>query len=515
LELDTLTDSGLCVHQPPLFAAAIVLQPVSSLHAPDTVRPPFRTLFPAIMLPMFLAVVDQTIVATALPAIGLEFGSFERLSWIMVAYLVALTISAPIFGVLGDNFGRRRLLLVALGLVAFFSVTCAFATSVEMLAVGRFAQGLGAGGLMTLSQALIGEAVPPRDRGYFQSYTASVAVTANSFGPVLGGILAEHLGWQSVFLVNLPIAAAAAALVWRLPGRSAVGEDFRFDYPGVLLFALLISSSLLAMEQLQDPANLSWPLLASLLGLAAIALPALIWRERRAILPLLPLSLLGHPAIWRSDTLAFLHGACMVSLVTFVPIYLCVVHGVTPAQAGLLMLPMTASIGIGSILTGRLASKTGRTAIFPSIGLSAVSLCMFAFAWHSPYLSVAMASVALGVTSFFMGSVMAVVQITVQWAAGPHHLGRAAASVQLARSLGAAFGTALVGTLIFMVLNLSENDVGLTLSDILSRDTGALGAMAPAIREDIAAAFQTGFFAVAGLAGIASAIAWTLPLRRI
>jgi hypothetical protein len=140
---------------------------------------------------------------------------------------------------------------------------------------------------------------------------------------------------------------------------------------------------------------------------------------------------------------------------------------------------------------------------------------MLVFAWQSPYLSVTMASVALGVTSFFMGSVMAVVQITVQWAAGPQHLGRAAASVQFARSLGAAFGTALVGTLIFMVLNLSGNDVGLTLSDILSRDAGALGAMTPAIREDIASAFRTGFFAVAGLSGIASAIAWTLPLRRI
>jgi len=467
------------------------------------------------MLPMFLGVVDQTIVATALPSIGQEFGSVERLSWIMVSYLVALTISAPVFGVLGDSFGRRRLLLVSLGLVAVFSLGCAAATSVEMLVAGRFLQGLGGGGLLTLSHALIGESVPPRQRGHYQSYTASVAVTASTFGPVIGGLLAEHFGWQSVFLINLPIAAAAAILVWRLPTSHAPQEDFRFDYAGVLLFSLFVSSTLIALEQLQDPSRLSLPLFSTLIGVAAILLPALIWRERRASLPLLPLSLLSSPAIWRSDTLAFLHGACMLALITFVPIYLCVVHAVSASQAGLIMLPMTASIGLGSITTGRLVSKTGRTAIFPSIGMCIATLSLLHFAWRSPDMSTMAASINLGVSAFFMGSVMAVVQITVQWAAGPHRLGRAAASVQLSRSLGAAFGTALVGTLIFLMINLGESDAARMLSDILGRDPRTLAMVTPAIRHDIATAFRAGFLLVGGFAGVAAVLAWTLPLRRV
>ncbi|MBS7532465.1 MFS transporter [Ancylobacter sonchi] len=467
------------------------------------------------MLPMFLAVVDQTIVATALPSIGQELGGIERLSWIMVSYLVALTISAPVFGLLGDSFGRRRLLLVALGLVAFFSLLCALAPSVELLAVGRFAQGLGGGGLMTLSHALIGESVPPRQRGHFQSYTASVAVSASTLGPVLGGVLAQNFGWQSVFLVNLPIAAIAAILVARLPSHHTPAENFRFDYAGVVLFALTVSCALIAMEQLQNLSSLSPLRLGAFVAATALLLPLLIWRERRASVPLLPLSLLGSSAIWRSDALAFLHGASVVSLITFIPIYLCVIHGMSVAQTGFVMLPMTACIGLGSILTGRLVSRTGRTAIFPSIGLSLAALCLLVFGVLSVNLSPLTASVMLGVTSFFMGSVMGVVQITVQWAAGSHQLGRAAASVQLSRSLGAAFGTALVGTAIFMMINLAGNDAAGMLGELLGRDPLALAAVTPAMRAGIAEAFRVGFLLVSAFAATAAALAWTLPLRRL
>nr|WP_255607639.1 MFS transporter [Ancylobacter sp. Lp-2] len=485
------------------------------MHLPDTGRTQFLTVFPAIMLPMFLAVVDQTIVATALPSIGQELGSIERLSWIMVTYLVALTISAPVFGLLGDSFGRRRLLLVALGLVAVFSLLCALAPSVEMLAVGRFGQGLGGGGLMTLSHALIGETVPPRQRGHFQSYTASVAVTASTLGPVLGGVLAESFGWPSVFLVNLPIVAIAAVLVSRLPAHHATAENFRFDYAGVVLFALTVSCALIALEQLQNLASLSPVRLGGFIVATAVLLPLLIWRERRASVPLLPLSLLGAPAIWRSDALAFLHGACIVSLITFIPIYLCVVHGMTVARTGLVMLPMTACIGLGSIMTGRLVSRTGRTAIFPSVGLTLAALCLLTFGSLSPTLSTLAASMMLGVASLFMGSVMGVVQITVQWAAGAHHLGRASASVQLSRSLGAAFGTALVGTVIFMIINLAGSEATGMLGELLGRDPQALAAVTPALRGDIAEAFRAGFLLISTFAATASVLAWTLPLRRL
>src|SRR6204780_1161813 len=174
--------------------------------------PTFLAIFPSIMLPMFLAVVDQTIVATALPAIAADTGNVERASWIVVSYLVASTIAAPIYGKLGDAFGRRRLMFVALGVFIGASVLCAASPTIELLALARVLQGLGGGGLMTLSQALIGEAIPPRERARYQGYLAAVAVSANTFGPVAGGYLTEHFGWRSVFLVNLPIGLVAVLL---------------------------------------------------------------------------------------------------------------------------------------------------------------------------------------------------------------------------------------------------------------------------------------------------------------
>ena len=178
--------------------------------------PAFWTVFPSIMLPMFLAVVDQTIVATALPAIAAATGQVERASWVVVSYLIAATIAAPIYGRLGDAFGRRRLMFAALTVFILASLLCAAASTIELLTLARVLQGFGGGGLMTLSQALVGEAIPPRERARYQGYLASVAVCANTFGPVAGGFLTEHFGWQSIFLINVPIGLGAVALTSRL-----------------------------------------------------------------------------------------------------------------------------------------------------------------------------------------------------------------------------------------------------------------------------------------------------------
>ncbi|MEQ9607153.1 MAG: MFS transporter, partial [Kiloniellaceae bacterium] len=237
------------------------------LAGPPGGRSFFRIFF-SIMLPMFLAVVDQTIVATALPAIAGTMGGVERISWIVVGYLVATTIAAPVYGKLGDLLGRRRLLVVALIFFMIASLLCALSTSIEMLTAMRVLQGLGGGGLMTLSQALIGEAVPPRERAHYQGYLAAVMVTSSTFGPVVGGYLTEHLGWQSVFLVNLPIGVLAILLALRLPQRAGTGGPLRIDMPGVLLFALFIASALVLLEQIR---GFDAALLPRLLGLGLLA----------------------------------------------------------------------------------------------------------------------------------------------------------------------------------------------------------------------------------------------------
>ena len=352
-----------------------------------TKSPAFLTIFPSIMLPMFLAVVDQTIVATALPAIAAGTGEVERASWIVVAYLIASTIAAPIYGRLGDSFGRRRLMFVALPVFMVASLLCAASPTVELLTLARVLQGLGGGGLMTLSQALIGEAIPPRERARYQGYLAAVAVCANSFGPVAGGYLTEHFGWPSIFLVNVPIGLGALALVWRLPNPIVERVPWRADPGGLFLFTVFVATTLLALEQIQHVDLAALPLGGALFAVALIAVVLLVRYENRTPSPLIPLKLLRQPAIWHSDALAACHGAALVSLITFLPIYLEVVRGLSPSDTGLLLVPLTIGIGAGSLMTGRMVSKTGLTTVYPVAGLALATVNFIVLAFWASSLS--------------------------------------------------------------------------------------------------------------------------------
>ena len=345
--------------------------------APSTGRL-FLSVFPSIMLPMFLAVVDQTIVSTALPAIAASLGNVERVSWVVVAYLLAGTIAAPVYGQLRDVYGGRRMMFVALAIFLAASVFCAAATSIEMLAIGRILQGLGGGGLMTLSQALIGEAIPPRERARYQGYLAGVAVSSSTFGPVVGGLLTQHFGWRSIFLINLPLGLIAVLLTLRLEQRPGRQQAWSFDGMGLVLFIAFITPVLLALQEAQRMSASALPSFLVLMGVGIAALLGLILRERRATTPLLPIHLLRQPTIWRSDALAACHGATLVSLITFIPIYLRVLRGTSASETGLLMLPLMFGIGAGSMATGRVVSRTGRTAIYPSLGLIVVTAALVA-----------------------------------------------------------------------------------------------------------------------------------------
>ena len=323
--------------------------------APDAPPPSARTLFlrvfPNLMLPMFLAVIDQTIVAAALPAIAADLGDVERVSWVVVAYLVATTIAAPVYGRLGDVFGRRRMMLVALAVFATACVLCSLATSVAALAAFRVLQGLGGGGLMTTAQALIGETVPPRERGRYQGYLATVVVTASMFGPVAGGLLSGTFGWRSIFVVNLPLALIAAVLALRLPARRAAPDAaFRFDVIGLALLTTFVVVTLGGLAQLTRPGQVGlWGVLGGVvLVLASVVL--LVRHEKRTPSPLLPMGLLGRPAIWRADALAACHGAALVSLISYLPLYLTTVRGTTAAQTGLLLLPALAALSPSPVL---------------------------------------------------------------------------------------------------------------------------------------------------------------------
>ncbi len=494
-------------------------QPQQPAVSPGVKPPAFLTIFPSIMLPMFLAVVDQTIVATALPAIAAATGEVERASWIVVSYLIAATVAAPIYGRLGDSFGRRKVMFTALGVFMVASLLCAAAPTIELLALARVLQGLGGGGLMTLSQALVGETIPPRERARYQGYLAAVAVCANTFGPVAGGFLTEHFGWQSIFLVNLPIGLGALALTTRLPNSTAERLPWRADPGGLFFFTLFVATTLLALEQVQHAELASLPLGSLLFVTGIVALLLLVRQENRAASPLIPLTLLRQPAIWRSDALAACHGAALVSLITFLPVYLEVVRGFTPSTTGLLLVPLTIGIGTGSLVTGRLVNTTGLTAVFPTVGLTlcTANFIVLAF-WASDFGTTGLA-VLLLLTGLFMGTVMGVVQVSVQSAAGQMRLGEAAASVQFSRSIGAAFGTALVATLLFGMLAIRNPDAAALFAAMVEHAKNAGATLSAdqrtAIAGDIASAFRAAFLLMALFTTGGFFLALTNPLRRI
>jgi EmrB/QacA subfamily drug resistance transporter len=495
--------------------------------APATVAQPqalstaalFIRVFPSIMLPMFLAVADQTIVATALPAIASSLGQIERVSWIVVSYLIANTIAAPVYGRLGDTFGRRPMMILALAIFMIGSVLCALAPNIEFLTAARVLQGFGGGGLMTLSQALIGETIPPRERGQYQGYLAGVAVSSSTFGPVAGGYLTEAFGWRSIFLVNVPLGLIAVALVLRLDRHPGDRRRTTFDAPGLLLFILFVGPVILALEQVQRMRTSTLPMALGLLAFGIVALVLLLWQEDRSTSPLIPPRLFKNPSIWRSAALAACHGAALVSLITFLPIYLRAVRGASPAETGLMLLPLTFGIGIGSLITGQIVTRTGRTAIFPSYGLSVATAALLLLALFMPHLSTGELPWAFGATALAMGTVMGVVQLTVQSESGPRLLGTGAAMVQFSRSVGAAFGTATAAAVLFSILALSDREAANLFGVIIERGPDALATLAPArqavVEAEIAQAFRAAFLTIALFTGVGTWLAWTLPMRRI
>ena len=501
------------------YAVTEQTPPPSDTPHPPSPRHLFRTVVPPIILPVFLAAADATIVATALPAIAASLGEVERLSWLVVANLIASTIAAPAYGRLADLFGRRRMMVIALAVFTGASLLCAVAPTFEWLLAARVLQGLGAGGLMTLAQALLGENVPPRERGNYQGYLSANIVAGSTFGPVAGGFLTETWGWHAVFLAYVPLSLAAIALVMRLPKGAPMAGKAVIDLPGIVLLTLFIVPLLMAVSQLQrlDPALL--PRLGVLLVGATAALFALLWQQKRAAAPLLALPLLRLPAFWRSDLMAACSGASLTAMVTFLPIYLQVVTGASPAETGILLIPLTGAVASGSVLTGWLISRTGRTAIFPTVGLGVTAVTLIGLAIWAPQLSRVELSWVLAIGGLCQGSAMLTAQVTVQIVCGPRQLGAAAASVQLSRSLGSAFGAAAAGAVLFGILSATNPDTAALFFDMVRRGPGVLASLAAdrqaEVQADIANAFRGVFLTVAFFSCIIIAAAATLPVRRL
>lgn len=491
-------------------------QPNSSIGADRSL---FRVIVPPIILPVFLAAADGTIVATALPAIAAATGEVARLSWVVIVNLIASTIAAPACGRLADLWGRRRLMIGALVFYAAASTLAALSPNFEVLLLARALQGLSGGGLMTLAQALIGEYVPARERGAYQGYLSTNIVTGSTIGPIVGGLMTEAWGWRAPFVLYVPFCLVAILLASRLPRDGQPRARARLDFGGLALLTLFVTPLLMAVSQLQylDPAAL--PGIGLLLLGAGMALALLIWQQLRAPSPLLVLALFRIPSFWRADLMAFCSGASLVGLVTFLPIYLQAVMGASPAATGLLMIPLTASVASGSVVTGWLITRTGRTAIFPAVGLVITAISLITLAIWAPVLSNTQLSVILAVGGVCQGSAMLTAQVTVQSVAGMRHLGAGAASAQLARSLGSAFGAAATGTVLFGTLSLSDPAIAALFLDIVREGPEVLANLPThqraLVRAELAEAFRGVFLTVACFSVIIVAAAATLPMRRL
>jgi len=400
---------------------------------------------------MFMAAVDQTLLATATPAIAATLGGLRDTSWIAVGYLLASATIVPVYGRLGDLRGRREMLLAALVVFALGSAACGAAQSLGQLLAARVLQGLGGGGLMVLSQALIGELVPPRERARFQGYFATVFTAASIGGPVVGGIVVSHTSWRWLFLANLPLAAFAAWRLRKLPrGEPYPREQAKADLPGHVLFAIGAVSALFWFTSVGHRFPVASFGSAALVITAAIALGALVWHERRHESPFLPVDLLRERTIALSSIVVFLFASCLFSVVFFLPIYLQLGHHVSAQYAGLLLLPVTGGMVTAAMTSAQILRRSGRPRWIPVVGMSAAATALFLLGVlpsNEPLV------IALGfLCGLGFGCVMPTIQVTVQTLAGRERLGVVTALNGLARSTGGAAGAALFGAVVFAML---------------------------------------------------------------
>ena len=334
-------------------------------------RAQFLKLFLAVAFPMFLAAIDQTLLATPTPAIAGSLGGLRDSSWIAVAYLLSSAVIVPLYGRLGDLRGKRRMLLVALGVFTVGSLVCAAAQTMPQLIVARVLQGLGGGGLMMLSHALIGELVPPIERVRFQGYFALMFTTASVSGPIVGGIVVSYVSWRWLFLANLPLALFAA---WRLlqlpPGERHARPSSGMDAPGHVLFAIGALATLFWLTSGGHRFAWSSGTSLALAGLGMLSLATLVWHERRHETPFLPVELFADRAIRLSALLVMLFAACMFALIFFLPIYLQLGHRMSAAVSGLLLLPVTAGQVTGNLVCTRVLRRTGDPYVLPIVGMA-------------------------------------------------------------------------------------------------------------------------------------------------
>ena len=480
-----------------------------------------RLIFGALMLVLLLASLDQTIVSTALPTIVGELGGVEHLSWVVTAYLLAATVSGPLYGKLGDLYGRKLVLQAAIVIFLVGSALCGLAQNMGELIAFRALQGLGGGGLMVTTLAVVGDLIPPRERGRYQGWFGAVFGVSTVIGPLLGGFFVDNLSWRWIFYVNLPIGAAAFAVIAVAFHVRSEHVEHRIDYLGAALLAGALSGIVLFTSL--GGTTIAWGSATSLALLTAgiVLTVAFVLQERRAAEPILPLSLFRNRIFTVASAIGFVVGLGLFGAVTFLPLYLQVTKGLSPTSSGLHMTPMMAGVLVTSVLSGNVISRWGRYRPFPIAGTALVTVGMLLLAQLEADTSAARASLDMLVVGLGLGMTMQVLVLAVQNAVDGSQLGVATSGSILFRSIGGSIGVALFGTIF-------ANRLAVELSALLPPgasppegiDPAAVAQLpAPAHQayvDAFAAALQPVFLTAAGVSAVAFVLTWLLrevPLR--
>jgi EmrB/QacA subfamily drug resistance transporter len=477
-------------------------------------------IFSGLMLVLLLAALDQTIVATALPTIVADLGGLSHLAWVTSAYLLAQTAVTPLYGKLGDLYGRKRILQAAVVIFLAGSALCGLAQTMDELIAFRAIQGLGGGGLIVLTQAIVGDVVPPRERGRYQGLFGGVFALASVGGPLLGGVIVEHVSWRWIFYVNLPLGLVALAVIAAtLP---AFGRRSRpvIDYLGAGLLAgglsaIVLVTSLGGNTWAWDSAQVVG---VGALGVALLGAFALV--ERRAAEPILPPALVRDPIFAVAGALSLIVGFALFGAVTFLPLYFQTVDADSPTRSGLRLIPMLGGVVLTSIVSGQVITRTGRYRAFPIAGTAVMTVGMLLLSRLAIGTSGAMAALDLLVLGLGLGMTMQVLVLAVQNAVDYSVLGAATSGVTMLRGVGGSLGTALFGAI--FTSRLGQELAGAAASaGGGARLTGEQVARLPgplrhAYEQAYVDALRPVFLAAAGVTAVGFLLSWRLqerPLR--
>ena len=466
----------------------------------------------ALAVTLLLSALDQTIVSTALPTMVGELGGLDHYSWVVTAYMLTSTTGVPLFGKISDLIGRKIVLQFAVVSFLLGSVLAGMAQNMTQLIVTRALQGIGGGGIMAMSFVVMGDLIPPRQRGKYAGYFTGVFAMSSVIGPLIGGFLVDQLSWRWIFYVNLPIGAVSLFALQKYLHVRSNRIERKIDWTGAALLVTSVSCVLLVC--VWGGRDYEWGS-ATIIGLAIAAMVLgglFVVQESRAEEPLLPLRLFRDPVIRVSNILSFFLGVVMFGAMTFLPLFLQVVTGASPTTSGLLLLPMMGGVLAGSTFSGQMTTRTGRYKIFPLYGTALAILGIVILSRLDAESSRIHSSLGMLVLGFGIGSTMPTLTLAVQNASPIADLGVATSSVNFFRSLGGALGVAVFGA----VMTSKVGDVDPRLLNSPSQ----IAKLPPVQHDTVVDALASGVHAVfvfaIPLVCIAAAIAWflkELPLR--